>query len=537
MTQEAELVDFLRRAEEFALRHPDLARYAPDLHEQAEVVRRPFNLAVVGRMKAGKSTLINSLLGKVLALSDVEEATATINWITHGTTDQGRQFVVRRKDGSSEVLPLAEITRYSGKDEATLERIASVAWLEFFDPEDSLKEIQIVDTPGTGSAVGEHESVAQIFLDPSKIHDSVAEGRKADAILYVVPPVGRETDKGNLDSYAGSRLPGSGPYNSIGVLHKWDALEDEDPRANAHGKAARLAKEWAQDVATVLPVSGPIALAARCAPPGHWQSVMEHIAPLEEPEFVRLMRRNDKWDARPNGKSLRTPYPGFPWASFCLACKELRRVRPSDDKACRETLLMYSGIEALHRILKDKIFSRSRIIKQANVLARSAKAVEPMIRTAMALENRFREDARMLAQYCDPRTDSAARWIQKKTAEWEHQAEVWSRDLLALDRDWQNLKYRLSLLHNDLRLLDLLDERPDIFPQADHHAIRAACNHAASLRQRTHLGRATPISLREVQDIIARYREKAVLAPADQRPSFEHCVRRFEQIHQEIINT
>ena len=70
--------DFCDEASVFFNSFPFLNELGNDLAELRRNAIKPFNIAVFGRMKTGKSSLINSLLGKRLAITGVEEATAGI---------------------------------------------------------------------------------------------------------------------------------------------------------------------------------------------------------------------------------------------------------------------------------------------------------------------------------------------------------------------------------------------------------------------------------------------------------------------------
>src|SRR5919108_6630546 len=78
---------------------------------QAQVfdVRRrlgePLRVAIAGRLKAGKSTLVNALIGRRVAPTEVGECTRIVTQFRYGTAD--RVDVVRR-DGSRVSLPLDE---------------------------------------------------------------------------------------------------------------------------------------------------------------------------------------------------------------------------------------------------------------------------------------------------------------------------------------------------------------------------------------------------------------------------------------------
>src|SRR5215212_9667254 len=59
----------------------------------AKQVREPCVVAVVGRVKVGKSTFVNALLGEDLAKVGTTETTATINYFVYG--DSNPDFPVR----------------------------------------------------------------------------------------------------------------------------------------------------------------------------------------------------------------------------------------------------------------------------------------------------------------------------------------------------------------------------------------------------------------------------------------------------------
>src|SRR5882672_3666526 len=63
----------------------------------------PLRVAIAGRLKAGKSTLVNALIGRRVAPTEVGECTRIVTQFRYGTAD--RVDVVRR-DGSRTSLPL-----------------------------------------------------------------------------------------------------------------------------------------------------------------------------------------------------------------------------------------------------------------------------------------------------------------------------------------------------------------------------------------------------------------------------------------------
>ena len=88
-TDERSLREHARELFEFALYRASGRRALADLHHQLlqfqEQLQQPMRVAVVGQTKAGKSTLINALLGKAVVATGVVEATCRINWLKYGT--------------------------------------------------------------------------------------------------------------------------------------------------------------------------------------------------------------------------------------------------------------------------------------------------------------------------------------------------------------------------------------------------------------------------------------------------------------------
>ena len=502
------------------------------LLDLAHSCSQPFNLAVVGRMKTGKSTLINALIGKRLTISDVEEATATLNWISHGSADQKGQFLVQWKDGRSEPHPLTDLSLWSGKTPEVIERIKRTAFLRMFDDAEYLRQIQIVDTPGTGSAVEEHE-IAGGYLDPTKIEESIREGGKADAIIYVFPPVGREKDKEALVSFASGRLPNSDPYNSVAVLHKWDALSAENPRELAQEKARLLfEKHLRGTVANVIPVSAPLALAARTAPDPFFIQLVSCI--IEDREGTeKALQMSDRWDSDPEKKSLRALHE-MPWASFRLLARGLIRERVTEEKSARHFCLRESGITALEDFLNKEFFSQTAIIKKCQLLQRASTLLEPALhRLEKEAQNECTdaEKFKTTAEKIKKEDESLSKWLVEKSEAYRSRGELQHRTIIDLDREWQRHSDRLELLRMDLEVTKALKEREDFIHQDYGEKVQAVCNHLADLRGRLDLGQGKLPSLQQVESLIGHFREVENLSTKRDRRLFSHIVTRLEEVH------
>jgi hypothetical protein len=529
------LEGFLRRAAEICDGYDELRAHARRLDTIAGAANQPFTLAVVGRMKTGKSTLLNSLIGFPLALSDVEEATATINWIRYGTGDQTGRMIVHWRDGRNEIVPRDRIAEWSGKKPEVLQRAQQTDWLEFFADLPVLKHIQFVDTPGTGSAVGAHEEMAREFLSPRTIESSVAEGRKADAIVYVVTPVGRESDLEILDDFKQGRLPASGAYNSVCVLHKWDGLEcgpDTSPYAEACEKARRLRAQLGDTVADVICVSGPLALAARAAPDGFFRGVIDLVQAVASGDLDRPLSSPDRWDRDPARQKVRQGYP-MPWVCFS---RLVGLCRGSGSELTADTLrrecLRQSRIEDLERFLEERFFARAGIIKQNQTLRKAQEEIEPAIlklrQVLHATESSARNAAELL-RLAPGITQTQQEWLTETVVKASREVSRTRACLTELDSLWTTHRERQRGLVMDLRVCEFVSSQPTRFTETERNRICSLCDILAGQKRRAELGGSRLPSLPDLHSLIDRYRAMQNTAPRREAEVFEHLVDRLTE--------
>ena len=67
-----------------------LTSESPELHDRAgaaiDRLAEPLRVAVAGRVKAGKSTLVNAMVGELIAPTDARECTKVVTWYRDGVT-------------------------------------------------------------------------------------------------------------------------------------------------------------------------------------------------------------------------------------------------------------------------------------------------------------------------------------------------------------------------------------------------------------------------------------------------------------------
>lgn len=224
----------------------------------------PLRVAIAGRLKAGKSTLVNALIGRRVAPTEVGECTRLVTQFRYGTAD--RVDVVRR-DGSRVSLPLDEagmIPQRLGVPRA------DIAFVDVMLTSDHLRDLTVVDTPGLSSTNTSVSDQARRFLfhdgcapfDDDIDDDSVGAVSGAEAIVYVFTQSVRDDDLQALEAFrsASARLA-SNPINSLGVFNKVDKLVAGvvDPWPVAGPLAADQTKVLRRVVSDVVPVVGLLA--------------------------------------------------------------------------------------------------------------------------------------------------------------------------------------------------------------------------------------------------------------------------------------
>lgn len=512
---------FLRRMSDDFAPYPFLISEREELNRLSDSIVRPFTLAVFGRMKTGKSSLINAMVGRPLAITGVEEATATINWISHGDAQQEQNMVVHWKDGRVEPLPLEQLLQWSGKADEVIERVRRTSFLQLYSMAERLREIQIVDTPGTGAVADEHERVAQDFLNPRAATDSNEEGRKADALLYVFPPVGRVSDEDSLNEFRQTRLPGSEPYNSIGVLHKWDAMEEEDLMAAAQNKASKLYEVMKDVVSTVIPVSAPLALAARHAPESYFTGLLAAM-PDGSDKLRDALKRDSRWDENPDRKAARIAYM-LPWASFrrivklacaCGSAPDLRR-------ACLDA----SGIEILERELDQRFFRRAAIIKQRLIRVKSLGPIQRGLLKFNSRINDLQTNARNFAALTESTSVSPAirGWLSGKHQESVEELAKLEQWTIETDRRRLLEEDRMTSLEADFEFLDAMEKNPSLVDKPDIDTIRTLMGDHKDSTSRADIPREVWAALE------GRYQNYVNAPTHEMRKRFEHLLDRLAE--------
>jgi Dynamin family len=334
----------------------------------------PLRVAVAGRVKSGKSTLLNALVGERLAPTDAGECTRIVTWYQDGHT---YEVVARPRNGEPRQL---RFTRDNDAIEVDLGGLApadidqmTVTW-----PSQALRSATLIDTPGIGSL---SEQVSHRAWELIAADD---EETPADAVLYLM----RHLHAGDLEflqAFHDTEVSRPNPVNAIGVLSRADEIGVGrlDAMASARRIAARLAGEpnVRRVVQTVVPVAGLLAETAVTVTETE-VAQLRRVAAVGVKEAEELLLTADRFVERMPELGLTSIerealLRRFGLFGVRLASTLLRRRAEYTATELARDLTERSGVGELQEVLHSLFFQRREVLKSRSGLL----AVDNLVRT------------------------------------------------------------------------------------------------------------------------------------------------------------
>ena len=137
-----------------------------------ENLQKPLKAVVLGEVKAGKSTLINSLIQKEIAYTNVVEATAAIIEVKYNKTEN--IFIQFKNDEKRKVNSLTELNKLMDENRTNQEFFKRIKFISISTHTDRLRKITIVDTPGLNTITTENAERTEDYI------------KNADVVLWVI---------------------------------------------------------------------------------------------------------------------------------------------------------------------------------------------------------------------------------------------------------------------------------------------------------------------------------------------------------------
>jgi hypothetical protein len=326
----------------------------------------PLRVAIAGKVKAGKSTLLNALVGEELAPTDAGECTRIVTWYRDGITYRA---TLEPKEGQARQVPFtrdggAISIELGGTDPDDVNRLV-IEW-----PSSSLRQMTLIDTPGIASLSTDVSARTTAFLTPGE--DQVTP---ADAVLYLMRHL-HASDINFLEAFHDEEFSQATPVNAVAVLSRAD--EVGVGRIDSMASAQRIAARYRHDpkvrrlAQTVVPVAGLLAQSGATLREAEYKG-LDSIANAPRDDAEALFLSADRF------VQAETPIPltsmerehlldRFGLFGVRLAVALIRQGAASTATALSTELVRRSGLVELRDVLLSQFAQRRDVLKARSAL-------------------------------------------------------------------------------------------------------------------------------------------------------------------------
>ncbi|RKT84069.1 Dynamin family protein [Saccharopolyspora antimicrobica] len=329
------------------------------LRGRLERLDQPLRIAVSGRVKAGKSTLINALVGTELAPTDAEERTQVTTFYQYGPEPK---ILVHTPQGTVQNVPVSTLDAGTIRDLQHW-RPDEVSRLVIESPTPGLQAITLIETPGVASAAVQEtgrSALAQILSE-------------ADAVLYLTR-YPRQTDLQFLQSVNELHTARSVPISTIVAFSRADETGSGGP--DGLQAAERIAEKFRNDPTLrsfaqhLIPVVGLLGQAVTTMTDEDF-TALANLARLSQNDLEALLLSADRFV---NSKIESIPGPIRQrlferFGQFGLGrALTLLRSGVTEPKKLRTALLDESGLNSLHETVHQQFVERQDALRARSAL-------------------------------------------------------------------------------------------------------------------------------------------------------------------------
>ena len=337
------------------------------LDEIGERLTGPLRLAIAGKVKAGKSTLLNALLGEELAPTDAGECTQIVTWYFLSDRPHATLFPL---EGKPRERPYERDAGALQVDLGGLQP-GEVDHLEIGWPTSRLRDLTILDTPGIASISVDVSARTQRVLAADDGQVPVA-----DAILYLLRHT-HSSDLRFLESFHDDELAHGTPMNAIGVLSRADEIGS--CRLDSMEVADRVARRYEAEprlhrlCPVIVPVNGLLGHTAATLREAEY-ALLATIARAPADEVTELLLTADRFTSTPTGLPVteieREHLLGrLGLYGVRLSVELIRTGVASTSSELSTELTERSGLNRLRAILVRQFEARGRVLKAYSAVA------------------------------------------------------------------------------------------------------------------------------------------------------------------------
>lgn len=330
----------------------------------------PLRIAIAGKVKAGKSTLLNAMVGEQVAPTDAGECTQVVTWYRDGPAPR---IVAHPVQGGTVSLPVDRrdgslVIDLQGHSADELDRLV-VDW-----PAQSLRETTLIDTPGTGSL-----STGTSLRTVRFLHPDDETPTDADAVVYLMRQL-HASDAEFLEAFRDQGVARAASVNTVAVISRADEIGGGRPDAmiSARGVAARYRTEPALRglCQNVVAVAGLLAQTGRTLRQNEFAALRELAGGVREDLDAALLTA-DRFTADDGAVLRAAPGLGVPerqallrrFGMFGLRVSTLLVRQGTDSPAALAAeLVRRSGLADLQQVLHQQFAQRRDLLKARSAL-------------------------------------------------------------------------------------------------------------------------------------------------------------------------
>lgn len=326
----------------------------------------PLRVAIAGRVKAGKSTLLNALIGEPLAATDAAECTRHVTWYTRSDNYQAQAVL---SDGRSTQLVLDRSGDAASISLDGIETESEIRRLEVGAPAPSLAKLVLIDTPGIDSASHGLSQRTTGALTPGQ------GDQGADVLVFLMRHL-HTADSQFLEAFNDPSTAWIDPVRTVAVVGRADEIGSG--RGDGLVLAEAIAEQYRRDaqlrrlVSEVFPISGLLAFFAATVNQREFETIRK-VSALPDHELdlllgsaARFQGRSDHLSVTVGDRSRLLRRLGL--AGVRLAIVAVRSGAVSSTTELAALLAELSGIAPLKRMLLERFAGRAGTLKAARAL-------------------------------------------------------------------------------------------------------------------------------------------------------------------------